>query len=334
MFGPQGALPLTTTEEAYHWLRERDDAFARFVDIFKRRFLELFFRAWADARPIAQHDRPDDDRFRDLYRLDDRDRHARFRDADYLRLREAAVCRVARCAGQERLAPARALVEPAEVPCRDRRVRRRLGSRSIRASAPVWASANSRLGDDCVSGASMFSVSDKFRVRIYVRNIEHFMRFLPARRSLREIADAVFLNVGEEFDWDMELAIPAGEITPGPPRQVRPARLDELDGAELGKTDETIRRDARFHPAERMRTSGGRQGRAVGRGKPWPISALRRSPANSTASATKLSSGPAPSQRRRQPQCRARPLALPSSCRRSAPTSRLPPIISSSIAAS
>ena len=64
MFGPQGALPLTTTEEAYSWLLERDDAFPRFVDIFQRRFLALFFRAWADARPIAQHDRPDEDRFR------------------------------------------------------------------------------------------------------------------------------------------------------------------------------------------------------------------------------------------------------------------------------
>jgi type VI secretion system protein ImpH len=37
MFGPQGALPLTTTEEAYGWLRERDDAFPRFVDVFQRR---------------------------------------------------------------------------------------------------------------------------------------------------------------------------------------------------------------------------------------------------------------------------------------------------------
>ena len=64
MFGPQGALPLTTTEESYLWLLERDDAFPRFVDIFQRRFLSLFFRAWADPRPIAQNDRPDADRFR------------------------------------------------------------------------------------------------------------------------------------------------------------------------------------------------------------------------------------------------------------------------------
>ncbi len=64
MFGPQGALPLTTTEESYIWLLERDDAFPRFADIFQRRFLSLFFRAWADPRPIAQNDRPGDDRFR------------------------------------------------------------------------------------------------------------------------------------------------------------------------------------------------------------------------------------------------------------------------------
>ena len=41
----------------------RDDAFPRFLDLFNHRFLQLFFRAWADARPIAQHDRPEDDRF-------------------------------------------------------------------------------------------------------------------------------------------------------------------------------------------------------------------------------------------------------------------------------
>ena len=68
-------------------------------------------------------------------------------------------------------------------------------------------SANSRLGEDCVAGASMFGVSDKFRVRVYVRDIEHFRRFLPGSALAEEIADAIFLYVGEEYDWDMELAI-------------------------------------------------------------------------------------------------------------------------------
>ena len=63
LLGPQGALPLATTEESYHWQLARDDAFPRFLDIFNHRFLQLFFRAWADSRPVAQHDRPERDRF-------------------------------------------------------------------------------------------------------------------------------------------------------------------------------------------------------------------------------------------------------------------------------
>ena len=51
LLGPQGALPLATTEEAHHWLLTRDDAFPRFLDILNHRFLQLFFRAWADSRP-------------------------------------------------------------------------------------------------------------------------------------------------------------------------------------------------------------------------------------------------------------------------------------------
>ena len=63
LLGPQGALPLTTTEESLGWHLMRDEAFPRFLDLFNHRFIQLFFRAWADARPIAQHDRPRDDRF-------------------------------------------------------------------------------------------------------------------------------------------------------------------------------------------------------------------------------------------------------------------------------
>ena len=63
LLGPQGALPLATTEETYAWWLMKDDAFPRFLDIINHRFLQLFFRAWADSRPIAQHDRPKEDRF-------------------------------------------------------------------------------------------------------------------------------------------------------------------------------------------------------------------------------------------------------------------------------
>jgi type VI secretion system protein ImpH len=252
MFGPQGALPLTTTEEAYGWLRERDDAFARFVDIFQRRFLALFFRAWSDAHPASQNDRPDEDRFRVYIGAMIGIGASAFRDADsipdFAKLPYAGLL-APRVKSASRLRSflssfLRTRVEIEEFVgawlAFDASERTSVGAR------------NSRLGIDCIAGASMYTVDDKFRVRIYVRDIEHFKRFLPGSQFALEIADAIFLYVGNEYDWDMELAIPAGEITP--------VRLGE--SVQLGwtswmapnwsKTDETIRTDARFHVVSRI----------------------------------------------------------------------------------
>ncbi|MEM7212601.1 MAG: type VI secretion system baseplate subunit TssG, partial [Pseudomonadota bacterium] len=65
MLGPMGPLPATTTDEALAWYAKRDEAFIKFLDIFNNRFLQLFYRAYADARPAAHAMRPGDDRFRD-----------------------------------------------------------------------------------------------------------------------------------------------------------------------------------------------------------------------------------------------------------------------------
>ena len=255
MFGPQGALPLTTTEEAYSWLIERDDAFPRFVDIFQRRFLALFFRAWADARPIAQHDRPGEDRFRAYIGAMIGIGTPAFRDADsisdFAKLPSAGLL-AARVKSASRLRAflssyfeTRVEIEefvgswlelnPSE--------RTRLGA------------ANSRLGQDCVSGASMYTVSDKFRIRVFVRDIKHFREFLPGSPVARQIADAVFLYLGLEYDWDIELAIPAGQITPV--RLGRDAQIGWTSwmSPNWSKTEETYRRDARFHVVSRLETA-------------------------------------------------------------------------------
>jgi type VI secretion system protein ImpH len=252
MFGPQGALPLTTTHEAHGWVNERDDAFARFVDVFQRRFLELFFRAWADARPIAQNDRPAEDRFRAYigsmigigtpayYDADSITDFAKLGFAGLLAPRVKSSSRLR--SFLTKLLSAR--VEIAEFVGAwlklDESERTHLGR------------ANASLGEDCICGANIYGVNDKFRVRVFVRDIHHFREFLPGSPLAQEIADAIFLYIGEEYDWDMELAIPAGEITP--------VRLGE--GVQLGwtswmspnwsKTDETIRTDAHFHVVSRL----------------------------------------------------------------------------------
>ena len=61
----------------------------------------------------------------------------------------------------------------------------------------------------------------------------------------------MFFYIGEQLEWDVELAIPAGAIEPVRLGAIRAARLDQLDGAELGRRPiEPTDRDARFHPAE------------------------------------------------------------------------------------
>jgi type VI secretion system protein ImpH len=252
MFGPQGALPLTTTEESYLWLLARDDAFPRFVDIFQRRFLALFFRAWADPRPIAQNDRPDGDRFRTYIGSMIGVGSPPYRNvdtiSDFAKMEFAGLI-APKAKGASRLRSLIAGLFGVKVEIDefvgswlsfDKQECTQLGARQ------------SGLGSDCILGSSIFSVSDKIRIRIFVKDIAQYERFLPGPDLARQIGDAVFLYLGEEFDWDMELAIPAGEITP--------VRLGQ--GAKLGwtswmapnwsKTDQTIRTDARFHVVSRM----------------------------------------------------------------------------------
>ena len=65
LFGSGGPLPLHLTLHAMDRRRQAgDDTFIDFCDLLQHRLIALFYRAWADARPQVQHDRPDQDRFR------------------------------------------------------------------------------------------------------------------------------------------------------------------------------------------------------------------------------------------------------------------------------
>jgi type VI secretion system protein ImpH len=64
LFGPQGPMPLHFTEHVRERVRNHGDpATLRFLDLFHHRLLALHYRAWAQAQPVVQHDRPADDRF-------------------------------------------------------------------------------------------------------------------------------------------------------------------------------------------------------------------------------------------------------------------------------
>jgi type VI secretion system protein ImpH len=109
------------------------------------------------------------------------------------------------------------------------------------------------LGSDALLGGSVYSVEDKFRVKIVARDLEQFARFLPDGDRCEPLADAVFFHLGEQFEWDVELALPVGAV--------KPVRLGQ--SGHLGWTswmapnwnveEGALRRDARFHPAESLR---------------------------------------------------------------------------------
>jgi type VI secretion system protein ImpH len=64
LLGPNGPLPLHMTEYVWQRLKHHaDSSLASFFDLFHHRMLSFFYRAWADAEPAVQRDRPELDRF-------------------------------------------------------------------------------------------------------------------------------------------------------------------------------------------------------------------------------------------------------------------------------
>jgi type VI secretion system protein ImpH len=118
------------------------------------------------------------------------------------------------------------------------------------------------LGENAMLGRGVYSVQDKIRIRIYTRTLAQYVRFLPSGDLCEPLADLVHFYNGAQLDWDAELAIPSGAVEP-----IRLGHSGQLGWttwmAPDWTTAEAYRRDARFHPAERMERK--RQMRQAGR---------------------------------------------------------------------
>lgn len=251
LLGPVGALPLATTEEAYGWLRANDDAFPRFLDLINSRFLQLFFRVWAESRPAAQHDRPLQDRFRDYIGSTIGLGTPIYRDLDCL-------------PDSGKMAFAGLVGPKAKGAARLRRlIRGLLGVEcEIEEFCGVWLTleeadrsklgAQSRLGVDLMAGGSFYSIEDKIRIRLYVADMEEFQRYLPGQYRCEELTDLVFFYLGDEIEWEVELALPAAKAPPV--KLGQQGRLGWTSWVAPSWSDEKAwRTDARFHPAERRK---------------------------------------------------------------------------------
>lgn len=256
-FGPQGALPLATTIEAYNWVHATrpDVSFPRFVDIFANRFLQLFFRVWADSRPIAHHDRPRDDRFAQYLGsfagIGTEATTARDGVPDIAKLPYAGLV-------SPRVKSARRLAQLIRGVLKlDAAVTERIGSWLTFEPEDRMAvgTRGAALGVDTVVGARAYSINDKFRITIKTTSLEQYSGLLPSAPVADNLADLVFFHIGHRFEYDVELALPA--------RLAPPAQLGV--SGQLGWTswvaprtdvaDDEYLTDARFDLAERRKAA-------------------------------------------------------------------------------
>lgn len=224
LLGPNGPLPLHLTEYVRHRLRHAGDpTLSRFLDVFHHRLIALFYRAWAQAQPHVNRDRPGQDRFR-VYvgafvgiapdALRDRDTvpdlarlfHAgtlirQVRNADGL----AAILSdfFAVDARVEEFVPHWLVLETTS--------RTRLGEAAA-------------LGDGTVLGGRVWDRQSKFRIHLGPLTLADYESFLPAAPSggpaarggarLRELVDWVRFYLNFELDWDVRLHLKRDEVPP------------------------------------------------------------------------------------------------------------------------
>ncbi|MFV0299827.1 MAG: type VI secretion system baseplate subunit TssG [Paracoccus sp. (in: a-proteobacteria)] len=213
-FGPQGALPLNTTEEVARWLEAGDDSFVAFTDILATRFLQLFFRAWSDSHAISQFDHPGSDRFNHYVAAIAGIGTPAFRDHDGLN-DLARLPMVSLFGGRVRS------------PVRLRQmIETHLGvDTHVEEHVPYWmefdagdtsalGQRGSSLGRDMYLGARVQSVGEKIRLDLRTASLAQYRRFLPGQPGYQRLADIVFWYLGKSYVVDVSLSLPATEVEP------------------------------------------------------------------------------------------------------------------------
>lgn len=236
LWGSMGPMPLHLTEYARDRQRNHGDAtLARFADIFHHRILLLFYRAWAQAQPAVQADRPGDDQFAKWVSALFGQGPAPLRHADAVsdtakRHVSGQLVRATRNAESI----AKVLRNYFSVPIRVESYvghwmplrsedRSRLGGIGTRRTAALGVSA--------VAGAKVWDRQYKLRLHIGPLSLAQYCQFLPGQRSLIELRDWMRQLLGFEMLWDMRLVLKGSEVpelAAGPGRGAKPAQPTAL----------------------------------------------------------------------------------------------------------
>jgi type VI secretion system protein ImpH len=214
LMGPNGPLPIHLTEYVRDRTRNQGDpTLSRFLDLLHHRFLSLFYRAWAQAQPHVNHDRPDDDRFLAYV-------------GSFIGLAGDQISR------GDSLPP---LAKPFHAGALARHTRDADGLRDIITSffgvktlvqefVGHWMMLDDQertrigpaaaLGRTTVVGSRVWDRQHKFRLVVGPLSLAEYESFLPGGRFVRLLADFVRFYVNVEFDWDVRLVLKREEVPP------------------------------------------------------------------------------------------------------------------------
>lgn len=217
LFGANGPLPLHLTEFAYERiLRHRDQTIARFFDVFHHRFASYFYRAWADAQPTVQFDRPEVDNFArylgsligiGVPSLRNRDKmpdNTKLHFAGHLsaQTRHAAgLCAIV----------ASFLRVPAKM---EEFVGHWLALPSDCLLKLGVDPACATLGSSAILGRRVWDRRQTFRLELGPMSLADYNRLLPGGETMARLKDVIRNYVGLTLRWDVRLTLKNEEIPP------------------------------------------------------------------------------------------------------------------------
>ena len=217
LFGPNGPLPLHLTEYARDRMRNAEDpTFARFADLFHHRMLSLFYRAWANAQPTVNFDRPDSDRFAvyvgSLFGMAMPSLRGRDAVSDLTKLHYAGplACQARHAAGLQGV-----LADFFKIPVE---IEEFVGQWVDLPEDGRWRLAESpetgTLGRSATVGARIWECQQKFRIAFGPIGLADYLRLLPGSDSLKRLVALVGNYIGHELTWDVNLILRKQEVPP------------------------------------------------------------------------------------------------------------------------
>lgn len=234
LLGPEGPLPLHITRWVLDRLSQRwfagqdahqtsDTTFVDFVNVLQHRMIALYYRAWADAHPGVQVERPVAGRVRAMLEAMagiglPGTGNAEAPELDAVKLRQAAslACQVD---GPERLTLF--IAEAFKVPVRLKEF--------VAAWLPVPRALQTRLGGQYAAlgqgatiGPRSFSRQSRVELRIGPLGLATYLEFLPGGARLGLLKRAIRDLIGETLDVDLRVVLARDEV---PAARIGAARL-------------------------------------------------------------------------------------------------------------